>query len=100
MAGVAAAQRRGRTYRIVMLASFSAEIWNSFWEELERNGFVEGQNLVVDRRGKPVPIARLDAAAAELVRTGPGAILAWGAGAGHAAQSAIPSGSWSLPTIP
>jgi putative tryptophan/tyrosine transport system substrate-binding protein len=87
---VAAAQRPGRTYRIAMLASLSAEVW-TFWDELKRNGFVTGQNLVVDRRGKPVPIARLDAAAAELVKAGPDAIVAWGPAAGHAAQSATKS---------
>jgi putative tryptophan/tyrosine transport system substrate-binding protein len=87
---VAAALRPGRTYRIAMLASVSAEDWN-FWDELKRNGFVVGQNLVVDRRGKPVPIARLDATAAELVRAGPDAIVAWGPAAGHAAQSATKS---------
>jgi putative ABC transport system substrate-binding protein len=88
---VAAAQRPGRTYRIALLTSFSDEIRDSFWDELKRNGFVVGQNLVVDRGGKPVPIARLDAAAAELLRAGPDAIVTWGAAAGRAAQSATKS---------
>jgi putative tryptophan/tyrosine transport system substrate-binding protein len=70
---------------------FSAEMWNSFWDELKRNGFVVGQNLVVDRGGRPGPIARLDAAAAALVRAGPDAIVTYGAAAGHAAQSATKS---------
>jgi putative ABC transport system substrate-binding protein len=101
IAGVAAtalvfearAQQPGRTYRIALLALFrpqpSARRW--YLEELERNGFVEGQNLVLDDSGMGVPIADLQAAADRLVKAGPDLFMAWGPAAAYAAQHATTS---------
>src|SRR6516165_8549144 len=93
IAGVAAtalafearAQQPGRTYRIALLGLFrptrSGPRW--FLEELERNGFVEGQNLVLDVSGLGVPVADLQAAAARLVKAGPDLLMAIGPAAAH-----------------
>jgi hypothetical protein len=69
IAGVAAtalafearAQRPGRTYRIAFLAPLRLQPNTRRWilEELERTGFVEGQNLVLDESGVGVPISDL-----------------------------------------
>jgi len=101
IAGVAAtalafearAQQPGRTYRIALLAPFRRTDQLNRWylEELERNGFVEGQNLVLDDSGWGVPIADLQAAADRLVKAGPDLFMAWGPAAAHAAQHATTS---------
>jgi putative ABC transport system substrate-binding protein len=101
IAGVAAtalafearAQQSGRTYRIALLAPFRPQRGARRWylEELERNGFVEGQNLVLDDSGMGVPIADLRAAAERLVKVGPDLFMAWGPAAAHAAQHATTS---------
>ena len=98
IAGVAAtalvfearAQQPGRTYRIALLALFRPQPGARRWylEELERNGFVEGQNLVLDDRGMGVPVADLQATADRLVKAGPDLFMAWGPAAAHAAQHA------------
>ena len=86
-------QRPGRTYRIAFLAPFRPQRGASRWrlEELERNGFVEGQNLVLDDSGMGVPIADLQAAAGRLVKAGPDLFMAWGPAAARAAQHATTS---------
>jgi len=89
----ARAQRPGRTYRIAFLAPFRPQRGYSRWrlEELERNGFVEGQNLVLDLSGMGVAIADLQAAADRLVKAGPDLFMAWGPAAARAAQHATTS---------
>jgi putative tryptophan/tyrosine transport system substrate-binding protein len=91
----ARAQRPGRTYRIALLALFRPPqrdaLRRLFSEELERSGFVEGQNLVLDESGVGVPIVDLQAAADRLVKTGPDLFMAWGLAAAHAAQHATTS---------
>ena len=44
------AQEPGRTYRIGILAGVprQAPQWVAFFDELEKAGFVEGKNLIVD----------------------------------------------------
>ena len=101
IAGVAAtalafearAQQPGRTYRIALLALSRAQPGARRWylEELERNGFVEGQNLVLDDSGMGVPIADLQAAADRLAKAGPDLFMAWGPAAAYAAQHATTS---------
>ncbi|SKA34875.1 putative ABC transport system substrate-binding protein [Enhydrobacter aerosaccus] len=49
------------------------------FEELRRLGFVEGQNLTVERYGKEQTAAGLEAMAAEIVRSAPDVIYAIGA---------------------
>ena len=95
IAGVAAtalafearAQRPGRTYRIAFLAPFrrTDQLNRWFLEELERNGFVEGQNLVLDLSGMGVAIADLQAAADRLVKAGPDLFMAIGPAAARGA---------------
>jgi len=89
----ARAQWPGRTYRIAFLAPFRRTDQLNRWylEELERNGFVEGQNLVLDDSGLGVPIADLQAAADRLVKAGPDLFMAWGPAAARAAQHATTS---------
>jgi putative tryptophan/tyrosine transport system substrate-binding protein len=89
----ACAQRPGRTYRIAFLhpLRLQPDTRRGILEELERNGFVEGQNLVLDESGMGVPISDLQAAADRLVKAGPDLFMAWGPAAAHAAQHATTS---------
>jgi putative ABC transport system substrate-binding protein len=89
----ARAQQPGRTYRIALLTPVRPQRGAPRWflEELERNGFVERQNLVLDRSGMGVAIADLQAAADRLVKAGPDLLLAWGPAAARAAQHATTS---------
>ncbi len=84
------AQEPDRSYRIALLGPLSPPK-DVFWDELRRNGFVEGRNLLVDLRGIGVEATRFEAVAAELVKTGPDAIVTVGPAAGHAAQHATKS---------
>lgn len=78
--------------RIAVLADSRGEgVWQAFFEELVRGGFVEGRNLQVDRRGFNVAPAALDTTAAELVRARPDVIVAIGPQAALAAQRATRS---------
>ena len=47
------AQEAGRTYRLGSLqpSALGAPFYAAFFDELRRNGFVEGQNLVNDAQG-------------------------------------------------
>jgi len=85
-----AAQESGHIYHIAALA-LNPVILPSFFNELERNGLVEGHNLIVDRRGLGVPVSRFDAVAVQLVNAAPDAIVTFGPPAGHAAQHATKS---------
>jgi putative ABC transport system substrate-binding protein len=85
------AQQPGRTYRIALLGSVSLDPLSPTFDELKRNGFALGGNLVIDERGLELPVARFDAVAAEVVKAAPDAIVTWGPAAGHAAQRATKS---------
>jgi putative ABC transport system substrate-binding protein len=88
----ARAQQPGRTYRIALLAPFRFDGRDlTSRKELERNGFVVGQNLVMDYSGTGVPIADLQTVADRLVKTGPDLFMAWGPPAARAAQHATTS---------
>jgi putative tryptophan/tyrosine transport system substrate-binding protein len=86
----AAAQQSDRTYRIAALA-LNPTILPPFFDQLKRNGLVEGRNLIVDRRGLGVPVSSFDAVAVQLVKTAPDAIVTFGPPAGHAVQHATKS---------
>lgn len=98
MATPAAAQQHSRVYRLGALIGSSpptpeqeAAIVNVFKTELERRGFVEGQNLIVERRwtGRNVSREALDRLAAELVALKPDVIATFAGTLGaKAAQSA------------
>jgi putative tryptophan/tyrosine transport system substrate-binding protein len=90
----ARAQQPGRTYRIALLAPrpiVQTPPFSAFLEELKRSGITEGHNLLIDRRGTEIEVARFEAVAVELAETGPDAILAWGPVVVHAAQRATRS---------
>ena len=84
------AQQAGRTYRLGVLHNQGPQSpqLTSFYDELRRLGFVEGQNLIVDSRGYAVRTEHFPAVAAELVKAQVDAILAGGAAAARAAQAA------------
>src|SRR5262245_37381827 len=84
----ARAQQRDRVRRIGVLVPLPAIVWVPFFEELARQGFVEGQNLAVDRRGFDASYDRFATIAAELVSASPDAILCGGDAAIRAAQAA------------
>src|SRR5512134_482758 len=79
------AQQAGKVHRIavlspatptaVMTASGSAN-WRAFFQELRRLGYIEGQNLVVDRRSAEGEPRRLRALARDIVELKPQVIFA------------------------
>ena len=84
----AVAQTTAKTYRIGYLEVASSDRRALFWDELRRLGYVEGQNLVVERRdggGRP---DLLPAIARELVALRPDLIVAVQAAAVRAAKDA------------
>jgi putative tryptophan/tyrosine transport system substrate-binding protein len=88
----ASALETNRTYRIAILASFSADrLKDHFVAELSHIGLIENGNLSIDWRGMGVPATRFDAVAAQLVKARPDAIVTFGPLAGHAAQHATQS---------
>jgi putative ABC transport system substrate-binding protein len=87
---VACAQEAGRVYRLGSLhqAPHDAPNHIAFLAELQRAGFIEGQNLLVDKRGygtRPEQFAEL---AREQVDAKVDVILCGGEAAGRAAQQA------------
>jgi putative tryptophan/tyrosine transport system substrate-binding protein len=88
---VSVAQQPGRTYRIASLSQSPIRRDHPFWDDLKRNGLVEGQNLLLDVTGMGVPLADLQTVADGLVKTGLDAFVTWGAAAAHAVQHATTS---------
>jgi putative ABC transport system substrate-binding protein len=72
------AQDADRTYRVGFLLPTPREspAVNALFDELRRNGFVEGQNLTVIPEGFSVPNDRIDAVATALVAASPDVIVA------------------------
>ena len=64
----AEAQQVGKVYRIGILANVSGGIWGPFIEGLRDLGYVEGQNITIERRSSEGKYERLSDLAAELVR--------------------------------
>src|SRR6185436_2702114 len=87
----AAGQAASRTYRIGFLSPGQLAPVDPVFDELRRHGFVEGRNLTVDRRDRNAGYQQLAAAALELVRTSPDAIVTAGPEATRAAQAATTS---------
>src|SRR5262245_2276962 len=87
---VARAQQAGRTYRLGILHNQGPQSpqFPPFYDELRRQGFVEGQNLIVDGRGYAVRTEQFPAVAPELVKAHFDAILAGGFAAARATQEA------------
>jgi putative tryptophan/tyrosine transport system substrate-binding protein len=82
------AQQGDRVRRVGALVPLPALAFAPVFAELRQQGFVEGQNLVVDRRGFDAQYDRFPAIVAELVKAGPDAILCGGDAAIRAAQAA------------
>src|SRR5215207_1246653 len=86
----AAGQAASRTYRIGFLSPGELAPVNPVFDELRRHGFVEGRNLTIDRRDRNAGYQQLAAAALELVRTSPDAIVTAGPEATQAATTSVP----------
>jgi putative tryptophan/tyrosine transport system substrate-binding protein len=82
------AQPGERIYRIGILVPFPRTVLEAWFAELRRLGFVEGQNLAVDRRGFARSYGEFPTVAAELVKTGLDAMICGGDEAIRAAQAA------------
>ena len=84
------AQEPGRIYRLGALQLSPRSLPNhvAFYAELQRLGFIEGQNLVVDERGYGLHVEELADHAAEIVKAQVDAILATGDSPIRAAQQA------------
>src|SRR5262245_10506004 len=73
---VATAQQPGKVYRIGFLSTFSSPlplapqtpVWDAFWQRMRELGWIEGQNIVIERRWAEGRIERLPALAMELVQ--------------------------------
>jgi putative tryptophan/tyrosine transport system substrate-binding protein len=82
------AQPGERIYRIGVLVPFPPTVLEAWFAELRNLGFIEGQNLVIDRRGFARSYAQLQTVAAELVKTELDAMICGGDEAIRAAQAA------------
>ncbi len=72
----AEAQQVAKVYRIGILANVSGGIWTPFIEGLRELGYVEGQNITIERRSSEGKYERLPDLAAELVRLNVDVIVA------------------------
>jgi ABC-type uncharacterized transport system substrate-binding protein len=88
---LAARGQQGAVRRIGVLVPLPPVAFAPFFGELGRLGFIEGQNLTVDRRGFDAQYDQFSTIAADLVRAGPDAILCGGDAAIRAAQAATSS---------
>ena len=95
VAPFALGQPAGRRVRIGILSvgneDTQSEVWPAFRDQLQKSGYVEGKNLVIEARfGRGVP-ARLHALAAELVALKPDLIVTNGTQETQAAMKATSS---------
>ena len=76
----APAQTSAKVYRIGMLEMTPPDLSSpnqmAFYEELRQRGYVEGQNLVVERRNAAGQVDQLPALAREMVALSPDLIVA------------------------
>ena len=86
----AGAEDAGRTYRLgsLHISQRNSATHVAFYDELRRQGFVEGQNLLVDARGYGLRSEQLAEHAAELVKAQVDVIVASGDASVRAAQQA------------
>ena len=87
---VARAQQPGRVYRVGGLhqSPHDAPQHVAFLSELQKSGFVDGQNLLIDRRGYGRGVEQLADLAREQVMAQVDAIVCGGEAAARAAQQA------------
>jgi ABC-type uncharacterized transport system substrate-binding protein len=84
----ARAQQPERMRRIGVLVPLPAIVWAPFFDELRQQGFVEGQNFAVDRRGFDARYEQFSMIVAAFENAGPDAILCGGDAAIRAVQAA------------
>jgi putative ABC transport system substrate-binding protein len=84
----ARAQQPGQPKRVAVLVPLPATVFAPFFSELRQLGFIEGQNLAIDRRGFDAPYDQFPTIAGELMKAAPAAILCGGDAAIRAAQAA------------
>lgn len=81
-------QRDGRPLKLALLLPADVHFEKAFREQLAKLGYVEGRNLVVDRRSANSDFSRLPALAAELLRGHPDILAAFVTQASIAARKA------------
>ena len=90
--GIAAAQQPGKIFRIGFLdpstASGSAVLWEAFWQEMRRLGWIEGKNITTAYRSREEKSEGLPELAADLVRLKVDLIVVSWTGAALVAKSA------------
>jgi putative tryptophan/tyrosine transport system substrate-binding protein len=95
----------GKLWRLAVLYAGSWEdeadraLFDAFREEMRNLGYVEGKNLIIDRRGAAGHYERLSLLLSELIALGPDAIVAIAAPAVAAVQrvtSTIPTVMWGV----
>ena len=74
----AEAQQPGKVYRVGILVIANRRVYDPFVAELQKLGYIDGQNLVLEFRSAEGNVERLPALAVELVRAGVDVILATG----------------------
>jgi len=84
-------QREGKPLKLALLLPVDMHFEGTFREQLAKLGYVEGRNLVIDRRSANSDFSRLPALAAELVRGEPDVIAAFVTQASIAARQATSS---------
>jgi hypothetical protein len=94
----AQAQEAGRSYRLGILSPWPRADpgHDAFFDELRRNGFVEGQNLMVDARGFGLRKEQFAEIAATLARSNPDAIFC---SAGDPAMRALQAVTQTIPIV-
>ena len=93
----ASAQALTKVYRIGVLDMTPPDLTNqrAFYDELRQRGYVEGQNLTVERRNATGQPDRLPALATELVARRPDLIVA----AGPQPNRAVKDATWTIPIV-
>jgi putative ABC transport system substrate-binding protein len=88
-------QTTRKTYRIAFLDMGQPDPRSALWEELRRRGYIEGQNLVVERRNAQGRRDLLPALARELVALHPDLIVA----AQQPASRAVKDATSTIPIV-
>src|SRR4051794_21370354 len=85
----------GRVYRLGMVVQSPRSRYDAFFNELRRNGFVEGDNLLTTHRGFETSTDRVDGVAVEVANMAPDAIFC----AGDAASVAVQRTGTKVPVV-
>lgn len=84
----AMAQEAGHTYRLGFVVQPQRSVFAALFDELRRQGFVEGRNLSVDPDGFGLASEDLEAAAVRVAKRRPDAIYSGGTAANRAVKQA------------